>query len=88
LYVHRPPGIAVAQLEPTEQEASVEQASPMVRVVATLQTPVSQISAAFLQSASDVQRDVGALSLEQAHIPRTTAAAAKIRIRTIPPWGA
>ena len=42
LYVHNPPGIVVAQLEPTEQFASLVHVSPMVRVERALQTPVSQ----------------------------------------------
>jgi hypothetical protein len=42
LYVHNPPGNSVVQLEPTEQLASLVQASPMVRLDAALQIPASQ----------------------------------------------
>ncbi|HEX9604950.1 MAG TPA: hypothetical protein VF973_14460 [Myxococcales bacterium] len=39
--MQRPPGIDVAQVEPTEQFASVVHASPAVRAEAVLQVPVS-----------------------------------------------
>ncbi len=39
--VQRPPGMAVAQTEPTEHAASVVHASPTVRTEAVLQVPVS-----------------------------------------------
>ncbi|MFL5311267.1 MAG: hypothetical protein ACJ79H_12525 [Myxococcales bacterium] len=41
-YVQSPPGIAVAQTDPTEQAASAVHASPTLRTDAVLHAPVSQ----------------------------------------------
>ena len=85
LYVHSPPGIAVAQLAPTEQLASLVQGSPMVRVESALQMPVSQTWPPP-QSASFAHPD--GLSLLQAAktaAKEIAASAAGVRNRTVPP---
>jgi DNA-binding NtrC family response regulator len=85
-YVQRPSGMLVAHSDPTEHVASAEHASPTVRVDdAVLQVPVSQTRPAP-QSESNVHRE-GPLSFEHAHRPRAAIAAARVRIRTIPPGG-
>jgi len=71
----------VAQSEPTEQAASPVQASPTVREEAVLQVPVSH-TRPVPHCASDVHRE-GPESFEQAHTPRATRTAARVRIRTV-----
>jgi hypothetical protein len=86
LYVHSPPGIAVAQLEPTEQLASLVQGSPIVRTRdAVLQMPMSQT---WLAPQSESFAHLPELSsLHPAKKPPNpiAASAARVRIRTVPP---
>lgn len=81
--VHRPPGIAVEQLDPTEQLASLAQASPIVRADTALQKPVSQMRLTP-HCASLVH--LGEVSLLQAATrPHIVASAARVRNCTVPP---
>ncbi len=85
--MQRPPGIDVAQVEPTEQFASVVHASPAVRAEAVLQVPVSH-TRPVPHCESDVHRE-GPESSEHAHTPAAATIAARVRIRTVPSrWAA
>src|SRR5712671_7376625 len=85
VYVHRPPGMAAAQIEPTEHAASVVHASPMLRTEAALHVPVSHTRP--VPHCESAEHRVVTGSLEHAQRATAEPTAAKVRIRTVPPSG-